>query len=77
MSSRRSLGKEGEGVGFVEELTGLQAVLQLTEKHGEQVALGLRVPVTRSAAGVEMAAVQQEHEPKPSTRVGIPSLPND
>ena len=41
---------------FVVELAGLQAVVQLAEEFVEQVSLGLAVPVSGGAAGVEVAA---------------------
>jgi hypothetical protein len=40
---------------FVVELAGLQAVVELAQKFVEQVSLGLAVPVSGGAAGVEMA----------------------
>ena len=41
---------------FVVELAGVQAVVQLAEELVEQVPLGLVVPVSGGAAGVEVAA---------------------
>ncbi len=41
---------------FVVELAGLQAVVKLAEELVEQVPLGLVVPVSGGAAGVEVAA---------------------
>ena len=41
---------------LVVELAGLQAVVQLAEEFVEQVSLGLAVPVSGSAAGIEVAA---------------------
>ena len=41
---------------FVVELAGLQAVVELVEELVEQVPLGLVVPVSGGAAGVEVAA---------------------
>jgi hypothetical protein len=41
---------------FVVELAGLQAVVQLAEEFVEQVSLGLVVPVSSSAAGIEVSA---------------------
>ncbi len=41
---------------FVVELAGLQAVVELAEELVEQVPLGLVVPVSGGAAGVEVAA---------------------
>lgn len=41
---------------FVEELTGVQAVVELAEELVEQMSLGLVVPVAGGAAGVEVAA---------------------
>jgi hypothetical protein len=40
---------------FVVELAGLQAVVQLAEEFVEQVSLGLAVPVSGGAAGIEVA----------------------
>ena len=41
---------------FVVELAGVQAVVKLAEEFVEQVALGLAVPVSGGAAGIEVAA---------------------
>lgn len=41
---------------FVVGLAGLQAVVQLAEEFVEQVSLGLAVPVSGGAAGIEVAA---------------------
>ena len=41
---------------FVVGLAGMQAVVQLAEKFVEQVPLGLAVPVSGTAAGIEVAA---------------------
>jgi hypothetical protein len=41
---------------FVVELAGVQAVVELAEEFVEQVSLGLVVPVSGGAAGVEVAA---------------------
>jgi hypothetical protein len=41
---------------FVVELAGLQAVVQLAEELVEQMPLGLVVPVSCGAAGIEVAA---------------------
>jgi hypothetical protein len=41
---------------FVVELAGVQAVVKLAEEFVEQVSLGLVVPVSGGAAGVEVAA---------------------
>ena len=41
---------------FVVELAGLQAVVELAEELVEQVPLGLVVPISGGAAGVEVAA---------------------
>lgn len=41
---------------FSEELVGLEAVVELTEELVEQVSLGLMVPVSGGAAGIEVAA---------------------
>jgi hypothetical protein len=41
---------------FVVGLAGLQAVVQLAEELVEQVSLGLAVPVSGGAAGIEVAA---------------------
>src|ERR1700760_2523085 len=41
---------------FVVELAGVQAVVELAEELVEQVALSLVVPVSGSAAGIEVAA---------------------
>lgn len=41
---------------FVVELAGLQAVMELAEELVEQVPLGLAVPVSGGAAGIEVAA---------------------
>lgn len=41
---------------FVVELAGVQAVVQLAEEFVEQVPLGLVVPVSGGAAGIEVAA---------------------
>ena len=41
---------------FVVELAGLQAVVKLAEEFVEQVSLGLAVPVSGGAAGIEVAA---------------------
>ena len=41
---------------FVVGLAGLQAVVELAEELVEQVSLGLAVPVSSGAAGIEVAA---------------------
>ncbi len=41
---------------FVVELAGLQAVVQLAEEFVEQVSLGLAVPVSCGAAGIEVSS---------------------
>lgn len=41
---------------FVVELAGLQAVVELAKESVEQVSLGLAVPVSGGAAGIEVAA---------------------
>ena len=41
---------------FVVELAGLEAVVQLAEEFVKQVSLGLAVPVSGGAAGVEVTA---------------------
>jgi hypothetical protein len=41
---------------FVVGLAGWQAVVQLAEELVEQVSLGLAVPVSGGAAGIEVAA---------------------
>ena len=41
---------------FVVELAGVQAVVELAEELVEQVPLGLVVPVSGGAAGIEVAA---------------------
>src|SRR6201996_7158825 len=41
---------------FVVELAGLQAVVELAEEFVEQVSLGLAVPVSGGAAGIEVVS---------------------
>ncbi len=41
---------------FVEVLIGLEAVVELAEEFIEEVSLGLVVPVSCGAAGIEVAA---------------------
>ena len=41
---------------FVIEVTGLQAVVKLAEEFVEQVPLGLAIPVSGGAAGIEVVA---------------------
>ena len=41
---------------FVVEVAGLQAVVKLAKEFVEQVSLGLAVPVSGGAAGIEVAA---------------------
>ena len=41
---------------FVVDLTGLQAEVKLAEELVDQVPLGLVVPVSAGAAGIEVAA---------------------
>ena len=52
---------------FIEELVGLEAVVELTEELVEQVSLGLVVPVSGGAAGIEVAAGEGED---PSAQMG-------
>jgi len=51
---------------FVVELAGLQAVVKLAEEFVEQVPLGLAVPVSGGAAGIEVAARPRRGAPRSS-----------
>jgi hypothetical protein len=64
---------------FVVELAGLQAVVKLAEEFVEQVSLGLAVPVSGGAAGIEVAAgtrgaVQRCQHPDRADRGQAPVL---